>query len=142
MTKPLILFSLFSILFTHLVTYSLTIFILIRSFNAYYCFNFIIASIGLLPPLIYLIFAISLLLYNYYRHIKLTISRFFCIILSLTRQLYKDFKLVQRVISSYSSYRIFLIVALITAPVSNLCAILYSSDAKTLRITYLHLINN
>ena len=112
--------SLSPILSTHLVTCSLTIFILIRSFNAYYCFNFIIASIGLLPPLIYLIFAISLLLYNYYRHIKLTISRFFCIILSLTRQLYKDFKLVQRVISSYLSYRIFLIVALIAALVLNL----------------------
>ena len=33
-------------------------------------------------------------------------------------------------------------VALITAPVLNPWAIPYSSDAKTLRVTHLHLINN
>jgi len=33
-------------------------------------------------------------------------------------------------------------VALIAAPVSNPWAILYSLDAKTLRITCLHLIDN
>src|SRR6266700_3345016 len=33
-------------------------------------------------------------------------------------------------------------VALITAPVSNPWAILYSSDAKTLRVTCLHLMDN
>ena len=40
------------------------------------------------------------------------------------------------------SYRIFLIVALIIALVLNPQAILYNSDAKTLRITRLYLIDN
>ena len=128
--------------FTHLVTYSLIVFILIRSFNAWQGFNFVMASVGLLPLLIHLIFAISLLLYNCYRHIRLTINRFFCIVLSLTKQLYRDFELVQRITSNHLSCRIFLMVALITALVSNPQAIPYSSDAKTLHITHLHLINN
>ena len=93
-------------------------------------------------PLIYLISTISLLLYNYYKHIRSTISHFSYIVLSLTKQLYKDFKLVQRVIGSYLSYRIFLMVTLIIALVLNLWVILYNLDAKTLYITYLHLINN
>ena len=96
----------------------------------------------LLPPLIHLIFTISFLLYNCCRHIRSTISHFSYIVLSLTKQLYKDFKLVQRVIGSYLSYRIFLMVTLIIALVLNLWVILYNLDAKTLYITYLHLINN
>ena len=97
---------------------------------------------GLLPPLIHLISAIFFLLYNCRKHIKSTISCFSYIVPSLTKQLYKDFKSVQRVISSCSSCRIFLMVALIAAPVSNLYTILYSLDAKTLHITRLHLIDN
>ena len=130
------------VLSTYLVTCSLTIFVSIRSFNAWYGFNFIIVSVKLLPPLIYLISAISLLLYNYYRHIRSIISCFSYVVPSLTRQLYRDFKSVQRVIGSRLSCRIFLMVTLIIAPVSNLYAILYSSDAKILHITYLHLIDN
>src|SRR6266702_837819 len=94
LTESLIPPSLSPVLSTHLMTYNLTIFILIRSFNAWQGFNFIIASAGLLPPLIHLIFAISLLLYNYYKHIKSTINHFFYIVLSLTKQLYKDFESV------------------------------------------------
>src|SRR6266702_954796 len=94
LTKSLIPPSLSPVLSTHLVTYSLTIFMLIRSFNTWQGFNFIIASTGLLPPLIDLIFTISLLLYNYYKHIKSTINHFFYIVLSLTKQLYKDFESV------------------------------------------------
>ncbi len=100
------------------------------------------ASIGLLPLSIYLISAISLLLYNCCRYIRLTISRFSYIVPSLTKQLYRDFESVQRIISSYLSCRIFLIVALIAALVSNLQAILYSLDTKTLCVTCLHLIDN
>ena len=132
----------FSPLFTHSVTYSLIIFVLIRSFSAQQGLDFIIASTKLLPLLIYLIFTIFLLLYNYYRHIRLTISCFSYIVLSLTKQLYRDFKSVQRITGSRSSCRIFLIVALITAPVLNSWAILYNSDAKTFCVTCLHLIDN
>jgi len=46
-------------------------------------------------------------------------SCFSCVVLSLTKQLYKDFESVQRVIGSHLNCRIFLMVALITAPVSN-----------------------
>ena len=82
------------ILFIHLVTYSLIIFILIKSFSAWQSLNFIIIFIGLLLLLIYLISAISFLLYNYCKYIKPTISYFSYIILSLIKQLYRDFKLV------------------------------------------------
>src|SRR6266568_3459904 len=93
-TKSLIPPSLSPVLSTHSVTYSLTIFMSIRSFNAWQGFNFIMVSTGLLPPLIHLIFAISLFLYDYYKHIRSTISHFSCIILSLIKQSYRDFKSV------------------------------------------------
>ena len=141
-TKLLIPPSLSPVLSTHLITYSLIIFMSIRSFNAQQGFNFIMASAKLLPPSIHLISAISLLSYNCHKHIRSTISRFSCVVPSLTKQSYKDFKSVQRVISSRLSCRIFSIVALIAAPVSNLWAILYSLDTKTLCVTHLHLIND
>ena len=118
-TKSLIPSSLSPVLSTHLVTYSLTIFILIKSFNAWQGFSFVIAFTGLLPLLIHLISTISLLLYNCCKHIRSTINCFSCVILSLTKQLYRDFKSVQRVINSHSSCRIFSMVTLITALVSN-----------------------
>src|SRR6266702_1771257 len=118
LTKSLIPPSLSSVLSTHLVTYSLTIFVSIKSFNAWQGFNFIIASTGLLPPSIHLISAISLLLYNCCKHIKSTINHFSCVVPSLTKQLYKDFKSVQRVINSHLNCKIFSIIALIIAPVS------------------------
>ena len=124
------------------MTCSLIIFVLIRSFSAWQGFNFVIAFARLLPLLIYLIFAISLLLYNYCRYIKLTISCFFYVVPSLTKQLYRDFKSVQRITNSYLSYRIFSIVTLIAALVLNLWAILYNLDAKTLCITCLYLIDD
>ena len=99
-------------------------------------------SVGLLPLLIHLISAISLLLYDCCKHIRSTISRFSCVVLSLTKQLYRDFESVQRVIGNRSSCRIFSMVALITTLVLNLWAILYSSDAKTFYITYLHLMDD
>src|SRR6266704_2848330 len=85
-TKSLIPPSLSPVLSTHSVTYSLTIFMLIRSFNAWQGFNFVIAFIRLLLLSIHLISTISFLLYNYYRHIRLTMSRFSCVVLSLTKQ--------------------------------------------------------
>src|SRR6266702_3832059 len=91
-TKSLILPSLSPVLSTHSVTYSLTIFISIKSFNAWQGFDFIIASAELLPPSIHLIFIISLLLYNCHKHIRSTINRFFYVVPSLTKQLYKDFE--------------------------------------------------
>src|SRR6266581_1964884 len=66
-----------SVLFTYLVTYNLIIFMLIRSFNAWQGFNFVIVFAELLPLLIYLIFVISFLLYDYYKHIKSIINHFF-----------------------------------------------------------------
>src|SRR6266568_5111159 len=98
--KSLILPSLFPVLSTHSVTYSLTIFMSIKSFSAWQGLNFVIASVRLLPPSIHLISAISFLLYNCYKHIRSTISYFSCVVLSLTKQLYKDFESVQRVINN------------------------------------------
>src|SRR6266702_5188040 len=86
-TESLIPPSLSSVLSTHSVTYSLTIFMSIKSFNAWQGFNFIIVSARLLPPSIHLIFVISLFLYDYHKHIKSTMSRFSCVVLSLIKQL-------------------------------------------------------
>jgi hypothetical protein len=142
LTKSLIPTSLSPVLSTHSITYNLIIFILIRSFNAWQGFNFVIASAKLLPPSIHLILAISLFSYNCYKHIRLTISHFFYIVLSLTKQSYKNFESVQRVINSRLSCKIFLMITLITAPVSNLWAIPYSLNTKTLHITRLHLMDD
>src|SRR6266571_9060968 len=84
-TKSLIPPSLSLVLSTHSITYNLTIFVSIKSFNTWQGFNFIIASTRLLPPSIHLISAISLLLYNYHKHIRSTINHFSCVVLSLTK---------------------------------------------------------
>jgi hypothetical protein len=63
------------------------------------------------------------------------------VVLSLTRQLYKDFELVY-IIKGIVILRTKLIVNLIVAFILNLWAILYSLDAKTLLIMYLHLIKD
>ena len=94
LTESLIPPSLSPVFSTHSVTYSLIVFMLIRSFNAWQGFNFIIASAKLLSLSFHLIFIISFCLYDCYKHIKSTISRFSCIVLSLTKQLYKDFESV------------------------------------------------
>jgi hypothetical protein len=99
------------------------------------------ASAGLLLPLIHLTSVISLLSYNCCKHIRSTISCFSCVMLSLTKQSYKDFESIQR-ISGSKIYKIFLIVALIAAPILNPCVILYSSEAKTLRMTLLYWIDD
>ena len=59
----------------------------------------------------------------------------------MTRQLYKDFKSVHK-ISEIADPSIFPSVALMTAPMSNLSAILYSSAAKILPVTHLYLIKD
>src|SRR6266567_5929876 len=70
LTESLILPSLSPVLSTHSVTYSLTVFVSIKSFSAWQGLNFIIASTGLLPPSIHLISAISLLSYDCRKHIR------------------------------------------------------------------------
>ena len=62
-------------------------------------------------------------------------------VLSLTRQLYKDFKSVY-IIKGIVVLKTRLIVNLIAAPMSNLWAIPYSSDARTLLVMRLHLIKD
>ena len=62
-------------------------------------------------------------------------------VLSLTRQLYKDFESVY-ITKGIVVLRTKLIVDLITAPILILWAIPYSLDAKILLIIYLHLIKN
>jgi hypothetical protein len=131
----------FSILSTYSVTLNLTIFVSIKSFSAWHGLDFVMASAGLLLPLIHFTSVISLLSYDCRRHIRSTISRFSCVVPSLTKQSYKDFESVQR-ISGSEIHRIFLIVNLIAAPILNPYTIPYSSDAKTLRVTLLHLIDD
>src|SRR5438045_3640618 len=100
------------------------------------------ASAGLVFPSIHLISAISLHSYDCRRHMRSTISRFSCVVPSLTKQSYSDLESVQSVIGSCSSCRILSIVILIAAAVLNPWAIPYSSDARMLRVTHLHLIDD
>ena len=127
--------------FTYFIILILTLFVSINCFNTLYAFNFVIKLAGLVFPLIYLILAIFLYLYDWRRHIKLTISLFSWVVLNLTRQLYKDFESVY-IIKGIVMLRTKLIVNLITAPILNLWAILYSLDAKILLIIYLYLIKD
>lgn len=60
---------------------------------------------------------------------------------NLTKHLYKNFKLLHR-ISVITDPSMFSSVVFMTALMSNICTILYSSTAKTLRVTFLHSINN
>ena len=62
-------------------------------------------------------------------------------VLSLTKQLYKDFESVH-IIRRIVVLRTKLIVNLIIAPILNPWAILYSLDTKTLLIIYLYLIKD
>lgn len=55
-------------------------------------------------------------------------------IFNLSRQLYKDFKLIKK-ISKIINCSIFSKVAFMTILILNLCVISYSLTAKTLRIT-------
>ena len=101
-------------------------------------FPFIIALAGLVSPIIHFTSAISLHLYNYCKYSTLIIRRFSCVVLSLTRQLYSDFELVQ-VTSGKLILSILLIVALMAPVISKPYTIAYSSKASTLLVTLLHL---
>jgi Txe/YoeB family toxin of Txe-Axe toxin-antitoxin module len=68
-------------------------------------------------------------------------SRFSCVVLSLTRQSYNDLELVQRT-SSKLILKILSIVNLIEALMLKLWAIAYSFKANTLLVTLLHLVED
>src|SRR5258707_443835 len=116
----------------------LIIFESINAFNAGQAFDFVMASAGFSLPLIHLISAISLLSYDWRRHIISTMSLFSAVVPSLTRHSNKLFESVH--ITSGSGIRnIASIGDLIAAPISNPWAMAYSSEARTLRATPLHL---
>jgi len=72
---------------THSTIFNLIQFVLISCLRANNSLFLVIASIGLLSPLIHLTLAISRLLYNWRRHITLIISLFSYVVPSLTRYL-------------------------------------------------------
>ena len=79
---------------TYSFTFNYNVFVSISRLRAFEDFDFVIASVGFNSPLIHLTFAISLRLYTQQRHIISIISRFSCIVLSLTKHLYNDFEFV------------------------------------------------
>jgi hypothetical protein len=83
--------------FTYSFTSNCNMFVSISRLRAFEDFDFVIASAGFDSPLIYLTFAISLRLYAWQRHIILIISRFSCIVPSLTKHLYNNFEFVQKI---------------------------------------------
>ena len=72
---------------TYFTVFNLIRFVLISCLRANNGLLLVIASIGLLSPLIYLTLAISRLLYNWRRHIILIMSLFSYVVPSLTRYL-------------------------------------------------------
>ena len=125
---------------TYSITSSLILLVLSSYFNTLETpFPFVIALAGLVSPVIHFTSAISLRLYNYRKYSTLIMRRFSCIVLSLTRQLYSDFELVQ-VTSGKLILSILLIVALIAPIISKPYTIVYSSKASILLVTLLYLI--
>jgi hypothetical protein len=102
-------------------------------------FPFVKILVRLISPVIYFISAISLYLYNCRKHNILIIRRFFCVILSLTRQSYSDFESVQN-ISSKLILRILSIVALIVPVISKPSTIIYNLETSMLLVIFLYLI--
>ena len=68
-------------------------------------------------------------------------SFFFCVVFNLTKQSYKDLKLMQKMKKIFDC-KIFVNVALITISISNSCVIAYNSTINTLRVIRLHLTND
>ena len=126
---------------THSIVLMLMRFESINVFKANEGLDFDMESAGLTCPWIYFILVISRCLYNWQRLITSTISRLSFVIPNLTRQLYEDLESVHK-ISRTADPSIFPSVAFMTTPISNPYAIPYSSAAKTLRVTWLHLIED
>src|SRR5438045_6778168 len=109
--------------------------------SALHGFSFVIASAGFLSPRIQRISDISLRSYDCRRHIKSTISRFSCIIPSLTRHSYSDFELMQ-IVSGMLPWRrqarIWFQVDLIVEAVSKPRESAYNLEANMLLVTLRH----
>ena len=127
--------------FTHSTVFNSIWFVLINYLRANNGLLLVIASIGLLSPLIHLTLAISHLLYDWHRYIILIISLFSCIVPSLIKHLQINLELVQRMsgrlILNYNST-----VALIAAPILKPQAIVYNLKVSTLLVILLHLTKN
>jgi hypothetical protein len=132
--KSLLLFSIYSIACDLILFVSRNCFKTIET-----PFLFVKVLAGLVSPAIYFISAISLYLYNYRKYNILIIRRFSYVVLSLTKQSYSDFELVQNT-SSKLILKILSIVALIVLIISKPSTIVYSSEASMLLIILLYFI--
>ena len=126
---------------THSVVLMLIQFELICVFKADDGLVFVMESTKLWCLWIYFTSIISCYLYNWPKLIISTINHFSCIVLNLTRHLYKDLEFVHK-ISGIATPNIYPSVAFITTPMSNLYVIPYSSAVKTLHVTRLYLIED
>jgi hypothetical protein len=134
-------FFLFVARSTHSVISRLMLFVTITVFNVDDVFVLIMKSIELLLLWIHLISIISRLSYDWRRLMTSIIRRFSWVVLSLTKQSYRDFESMQR-ISEMLISNILLNVLLITTSMSKLWVISYNSAISTLRVTRLHLMND
>jgi hypothetical protein len=101
--------------------------VLISFLRALFKINFVIASARLSFLLIYRISVIFFCLYNCQSAIISIIKRFSCVVLSLTKHLYSEYKSVQTTIRVYknpSCLVIILIIVLITIAILTLFTIL------------------
>ena len=105
--------------------------------------DLVIVSTGLLSPLIYRISSISLLLYDSRIAIISIIRRFSLVVLSFTIQLYSEYESVQTtrgIRGSLSCVIIIWRVVEIEIAILIPATILYNSEARTARVTLLHLV--
>ena len=104
---------------------------------------FVQASAGLSLPLIHRTSVISLFSYDSRRDIMSIISLFSLVVPSLTRQSYRDFEsehIITGICGMLSVRTICWRVVLSAIALSNPLTIPYSSLARTLRVTLLHLV--
>ena len=133
--------SSFALRSTHSEVVRLTLFVSINVFKAVMALVFVMESAGLLSSFIHLTSVIFRRSYDWRRLMISIISRFLLVVPSLTRHLYNDFESVQMTIGT-SYWRTWKSVAFNTTPMSKPWAIAYNSEASTLLVTCLHLIED
>lgn len=120
--------------FTNSVLLILMQFMSIKDFNISKNLALVMEFARLWCLWIYFTLVISCCLYNWCKPIISIIHCFSYVVFHLTKQLYKNFKLVYK-ISKIIDLSIFFKVVFITALISNLWAISYSSAIKILHVT-------
>jgi hypothetical protein len=118
------------------------IFVSINFVRIWHELIFVIALIEFVSLSIHRIVVIFLRLYDWRRHIKSIINRFFDVMSSFTRQSYNNRESVSSIIERERIFKIRWMIDLMTESASNSCVIAYNSIVKTFLIILLHFVKN